>query len=380
MHVTLDARYLDSRPGSTYGGGGVALYVAKLIEHMTALVPSLRLRLVVRPGQPVPALPNVELTPLDAPAQSLSTLAAFARRVPADTDLFHAPANVLPFGLRRPAVTTIHDLMWLTDPHLCAPFPLKRWLTGAYYRAGISHALRASAKLLTVSRASADAIARFAPDRAQDVRVTHNALDPFFYPVPLHEAEALTADIVPPGAPFALVVGQGAPYKNHLRAVQAFAAALGGDPRWRLVLIRRFSRIDRDMTRLLSQPAIARQVITRPQIPRDALRALYNRASVFLFPSLCEGFGLPLLEAMACGAPVITSTHPAPVEVTADAALHASPTSTHDIARALTALARAPDLRAHLRAQGFARAQAFSWADAAQKTLTTYQEALGATP
>jgi glycosyltransferase involved in cell wall biosynthesis len=379
MHITLDARYLDSRPGSTYAGGGVALYVAKLMEQLRAQEPSLRLRLVVRPGgSPLcPDDPRVEEVPFDAPAQSVQTLATLSRRVPThDTDLFHAPANVLPFGLRCPTVATVHDLMWLTDPRLCAPFPLKRWLTGAYYQAGIRHALSHATRLLTVSQASADAIARFAPARAADVRVTHNALDPFFSPTPLPEAEALTADIVPPNTPFVLVVGQGAPYKNHLRAVQAFAHALGGDPNWKLVLIRRFSRIDRDMTRLLNTPAIARQVIARPQIKREALRALYSRAAVFLFPSLCEGFGLPLLEAMACGAPVVTSTHPAPVEVTADAALHADPTSVEDIAGALRLLADDPSRRLDLKARGLQRAQTFSWADTARKTLAVYHEAL----
>lgn len=381
MHITLDARYLDNSPGSTYAGGGIALYVSKLIEHMLALSPDLRLRLVVRPGQPIcPGEPRVEEVTFDAPAQSVQTLVNLARRVPThDTDLFHAPANVLPFGLRCPAITTIHDLMWVLSPQLCAAFPPKRWATGAYYKAGISQALRRSARILTVSEASAAAIRAHAPDRAADVRVTHNALDPFFYPLPSAEALALTAEIIPEHTPFVLVVGQGAPYKNHVRALRAFLEAFDGPSHkdWRLLLVRRFSRIDGEMTRLLARPEVARRVIVRPQVSRDVLRALYSRADVFLFPSLCEGFGLPLLEAMASGAPVLTSTHAAPVEVTADAALHADPTDTADIARALRSLADNPELRADLRTRGFSRAQTFSWRDTAQKTLAAYQETLG---
>jgi glycosyltransferase involved in cell wall biosynthesis len=381
MRVMLDARYLDTRPGNTYGAGGIAKYVRSLLDRLLALEPDLRLRLLVPPGRPRRVVEDgrVEEVVVDIPPQSLRTLWWLARRVPWDgIDLFHAPANVLPRGVPCPAVTTVHDVMWVAEPALCSNFLPKRVATGLYYRLGIGEALRGSARILTVSEASRDAIAALAPERRDAIRVTRHGADPFFHAVPQEEAERRTATLVPPGAPFVLMVGQASPYKNHRRAVEAFLAAFGADDPFRLVLVRRFTRVDFEMSALLARPEARRRVVVVPQVDRETLRDLYARAAIFLFPSLCEGFGLPLLEAMACGCPIVTSGRGATAEVTGDAALHVDPTRTEAIAEGLRRLGGDEELRRRLRERGLRRVAEFSWDAAARGTLETYREALAA--
>lgn len=383
MHVAIDARYLKSDGRAVRAEGGIGRYTLRVIENLLELDPELRLTLVVdaKNRGPViaPALSRgrVREIPFAAPPHSARTLLWLARSVDLrGCDLFHAPFNVLPIGLPIPAVTTVHDVMWLRRPELCAAFGPKRWLTGSYYRAGIGRALSESALVLTVSHTSAREIEAWEPSLAGRVRVTHNGLDPFFGPLPLAEAERATASLVPAGTPYVLSVGQGSPYKNHARAVRAFCAAFRDRPDVRMVLVRRFSRWDREMREVLDAPDARGRVTILPSVTEEQLRALYVRAAIFFFPSLWEGFGIPAIEAMACGAPVVASNVDPLREVCGDAAVTADPLSIDGMAAALRRVFDDPALAASLRARGAERAAGFTWRACAEGTLSAYREAL----
>jgi glycosyltransferase involved in cell wall biosynthesis len=266
--------------------------------------------------------------------------------------------------------------MWLDDPKLCAASRIKRLVTGSYYRLGIEQAARGSAHVLTVSEASRAALVRRYPHLSDKITVTYHGLEPFFQAVPPSEAEKLTAHLVPAGTPFVLSVGQGSPYKNHPRALRAFARAFAEDASMKFVLVRRFSRRDDEMRRLLASEALRDRVISLPEVGEAELRALYSRAEIFLFPSIFEGFGLPPLEAMACGTPVLTANFGAMAEICGDAALGVNTYSVAEIADGLTRLARDESLRAELVAKGKARAATFSWRACAERTLDAYRRAL----
>jgi glycosyltransferase involved in cell wall biosynthesis len=383
MQIAIDARYLRASEREVLPSGGIGRYVHHLVTELLALDAKLRLLLVVPTGnrRPIVIGPNakrVSEQATSAPPQSLRTLFDFARAIDLrGVDVLHCPANVLPFGLQRPAVTTIHDLMWLDEPALCASSRLKRLVTGSYYRAGITHAAERSTQVLTVSAASQQALLARFPKLASRVTVTPHGLDGFFSPVQLSEAEAASSDIVPAGTSFVLCVGQGSPYKNHRRALLAFAQAFAGQPEVKLVLVRRFTRADRELSALLARPDLRGRVVSLPEIAEPALRALYARASVFLFPSLCEGFGMPLLEAMACGCPVLTADFGAMAEVSGDAALGVDTRSIDAIADGLRRLHGDPELRTTLRARGLLRARAFTWQSTAERTLSVYRRAAG---
>jgi glycosyltransferase involved in cell wall biosynthesis len=380
LKVCIDARYVRTTETEVQPSGGIGRYVYQLLTAMLELDRELRLQLVVpaQNGRPIVRgehASRVEEYRFSPPPHSLRTLLAFPREE-LDADLFHFPANVLPLEPPRPAVTTVHDLMWLDEPRLCASSAIKRLVTGSYYRLGIEQAARGSAHVLTVSETSREALVRRFPELANRITVTHHGLEPYFHRIEQAEAESLTAHLVPRGTPFVLSVGQGSPYKNHPRALRAFAQAFAKHPAMKFVLVRRFSRRDEAMRRLLASDELKDRVIGLPEVAEAELRALYARASIFLFPSIFEGFGLPPLEAMACGTPVLTARFGAMAEICDDAALGVNTHSVSEIAEGLTRLERDPALRAELIAKGKARAASFSWRTCAERTLTAYRRAL----
>jgi glycosyltransferase involved in cell wall biosynthesis len=380
LKVCIDARYVRTTEHEVQPSGGIGRYVYQLLTAMLELDRELRLLLVVpaENGRPIVCgehAHRVEEYRFAPPPQSLRTLLAFPREA-LDADLFHFPANVLPLEPPAPAVTTVHDLMWLDQPRLCASSAIKRLVTGSYYRLGIEQAARRSAHVLTVSEASRDALVHRYPDLARRVTVTHHGLEPFFREIAGSEAEALTSHLVPAGTPFVLSVGQGSPYKNHPRALRAFARAFAGQPSMKFVLVRRFSRRDAAMRRLLASEELRHRVVSLPEVGEEELRALYARATVFLFPSIFEGFGLPPLEAMACGTPVLTANFGAMAEICGDAALGVNTYSVAEIADGLSRITRDAALRAELTERGKARAATFSWRTCAERTLDAYRRVL----
>ena len=141
--------------------------------------------------------------------------------------------------------------------------------------------------------------------------------------------------------------------------VRAFLRAMQGRSDHRLVLVRRFNRVDAEMSQVLATPEAKRLVVAVSHVSDEVLAALYRHARMLLFVSLYEGFGLPALEAMAMGVPVLASTAPAVEEITAKGALHANPHDEADIARNIRRLCEDDALRARLIAAGQQRAQDF---------------------
>jgi glycosyltransferase involved in cell wall biosynthesis len=298
-----------------------------------------------------------------------------ARHRFAEFDLYHSPADLVPLALRCPWVVTIHDLMWLEAPRLASAFLPVRMANGIWYTANIRRAIAGAERVIAISDATRDAIVRVFPRWTDKVRVIHHGLDRERYSMATEAPRRLLDDIVPPGQSFSLIVGQGSPYKNHARMVRAFLRAMQGRSDHRLVLVRRFNRVDAEMSQVLATPEAKRLVVAVSHVSDDVLAALYRHARMLLFVSLYEGFGLPALEAMAMGVPVLASTAPAVEEITASGALHANPHDEADIARNIRRLCEDDALRARLIAAGQQRAQDFSWDETARATLEVYREA-----
>jgi alpha-1,3-rhamnosyl/mannosyltransferase len=145
----------------------------------------------------------------------------------------------------------------------------------------------------------------------------------------------------------------------------------------KFVLVRRSVRHDPQMVRLLNEPAAQAQVTVLEHVELPVLRALYAEANLFFFPSWVEGFGIPILEAMATGTPVVTADQSAPAEVAGDAALLADPFDEVALGEALQRLDREATLRSDLIEKGRKRAAAFTWQRCAQATLDAYQRTRG---
>lgn len=364
----IDARYVEPKPS------GIGRYVEALIERLPRLAPTQPFELWTHPSRPRPvAFPNVFCQPVTAPADGLRTLLAPQRlgQLTAE-DVIHFPFSLLGRGLRCATVVTVHDLMWLEQPELVEGRPLMRRVRQRYYQQGMRWALRFATRLIAVSEATRARMVAQVPECEPRVRVTHNAADARFGP-PADRASAAqeAATIIGSPAPYYLVVGKNEPYKAHEIALRAFAAhAREGEL---LVFIQRTSA-GRGLSEQATRLGIAAQLRFLPTVSSEGLTHLLQSAQALLQPSLVEGFGIPVLEAMACGCPVVTSDTPALVEVVGGAGLHAAAGDAAAFGAALTRL-RTPGLAAELVQRGLVRAREFSWERTAQETLAIYHEA-----
>jgi glycosyltransferase involved in cell wall biosynthesis len=371
--IVFDARSVVRRRS------GIGNYAEALLRHLVPLASDCEFLVLRHPDEREPLLrdPRVEELAFEGETKSIKTVFSLGRRFDfADYDLYHSPADLIPLGLRCPWVVTIHDLMWVEAPALASAFLPVRLGNGIWYRTNIARSIRGARGVIAISNATKAAIERVYPRHAHKVSVVHHGMDHARYSRQNAAPRTLLDKWLTPEQRYSLIVGQGSPYKNHLRMLQAFLEATRDQPEHKLVLVRRFSRVDRPMTRLLSEPRVRDKVISVPFVSDDELSALYAHAHMLLFASLYEGFGLPALEAMCLGVPVLGSTAPAVLEITGEAALHADPTSHSDLVRCMRALDRDPALRERLSQAGPARARDFSWPICAQRTLAVYRAAL----
>jgi len=364
----IDARYVRSRPS------GIGNYVAALIARLPALAPEARFRLWTHPERPDPIrAPNVSSQVVPAIADGVATLLRPASLDPLEPDdVMHFPFSLLGRGVPCPSVVTIHDLMWLEQPEKVDARPLVNRLRASFYQAGMRRALRHATRLIAVSNATADRIRAVRPEASSRVRVIHNAAGPAFAPpADRSAAEREAARLVDTTAPYYVVVGKNEPYKAHQLALEAFARE--SNPEELLVLVQR-TRSGKGLAKLAEKLGISAKIRWLPTLTEAELVTVLQAARALFQPSLVEGFGIPVLEAMAAGCPVIASDTPALVEVLGGAGLTAPVGDVAGLALAMRR-ARNESLREELRERGLERAKAFSWDAAARATLEVYREA-----
>jgi glycosyltransferase involved in cell wall biosynthesis len=371
--IVLDARYLNGSES------GIGRYTEQLIRRSLEIDPSIRFHLITHPERPEPVSdPRVSSEVFAAPADSPQTrwLLRHLRDLERG-DLFHSPFNYLPGALDVPSVFTLHDIMWLIDPDYCTHRLWEKWISGSYYQWVIPRSVEEADRILTVSHHSRTEIEDYFPSVEGRVHATYNGVDPFFRPMSPEEGWPLIQEYVPPRSKFVLVVGQESPYKNHPGALAGFIEAFRDDPHVHFVLVGRLDKPPSgELKELMEDPDVASRIVEPGYVSRDQLRALYSLARVFLFPSFYEGFGLPSLEAMACGTPVVTSDRGAPEEIGGEAAVCVDPSSPEAIGDALEALARDDDFYEARREACLSRAAEFTWRRCAAQTLEVYREML----
>ena len=367
MRFVIDSRYVRARPS------GIGAYVEALVQRLPALAPEARFHLWAHPEATASPAPNVSRKVVAAPADGLRTLLWPTLLDPLrPDDVIHFPYSLLGRGIPCASVVTVHDLMWLEQPSWVDSRPLLRRVRQPFYQAGMKQAIARATRIMTVSHATADRIRALAPGSASRIRVTPNAVSAQFQPPSDRDAAiARAAELVGSTASYFVVVGKNEPYKAHELAIRAFASAASADEQ--LVLVQRTKR-GRGLHRLVHDLGIGSRVRWLPNLTTGELVSLLQAARALIQPSLAEGFGIPVLEAMACGCPVIASDAAALVEVLGGAGLHAARGSVSEIAAAIRKL-HDPTLASELRERGLARARDFSWDATAAATLEVYREA-----
>jgi alpha-1,3-rhamnosyl/mannosyltransferase len=284
-------------------------------------------------------------------------------------DVYHATNNVFPYRVRAArSVLTIHDLTLLLFPEWHPADRLARMVPA------IEPAVARASHIITPSRATRNDVLKLLSVDPERVSVVPYGVAPMFTAPPATEVVTRLAPLGLRPGQYLLFLGTIEPRKNLLRLLQAMeltASTIGP-----LVLAGGHGWNDIGIRAMVERLERAGRVRSLGYVPDELRPVLLTGARAFVYPSLYEGFGLPPLEAMACGTPVLTSNVSSLPEVVGDAALCVSPDDVDALAAALTRLWRDDILRAELRARGLVQARQFSWERTARSTLDVYRAVL----
>ena len=287
-----------------------------------------------------------------------------------NVDLLHSPHFVLP--LRCPCTTavTIHDVIYLACKE-----DLPSLAGRLYYRGMMTASARMADRIITDSQFSKQEIIRWLKLDAR-IEVIQPGIDQVFQPVTDLSLIETARSRFGIRKDFILYTGIYKPRKNHAGLLRSFARLLTNGISAQLVIAGPMNQGERDLKRLAAELQVAKEVVFTGFIEDSDLAALYSAARVYACPSLYEGFGFTVLEAQACGAPVVCSTETSLPEVAGDGALFADARDPERFAVALAQVFADGELRAGLTARGFENCRRFSWTKTATQTLAAYEHAV----
>jgi glycosyltransferase involved in cell wall biosynthesis len=368
--IAYDATSLPPRPA------GAGRYVVSLIDALTRCCDDFDYAVYARRQ----ALPFFEPRPgvslVDAGAlgrgrryvwEQTGLPLELRRRRPA---LLHSPHHTTPLLAPCPRVLTVHDLTFFLLPER---YPLSRRL---FFQAMTRLSVQRAELLLVPSAAVADDLVRLLSVRRERVRITPEGVGASFRPLLEPDPAAPVREKYGLSPCYLLSVGTREPGKNRLVLFRALRAVCDRGFDVQLAVVGQEGWLSRHESAAVESLGLGARVRFTGYVPEDDLVRLYNGAAAFLFPSLYEGFGLPVLEAMACGTPVVASDVSAIPEVAGDAALLVDPRDPGAIAGAAAALLTDEALRLRLRQAGLTRAAAYTWEACARATAEAYLDVL----
>ncbi|MCL7454559.1 MAG: glycosyltransferase family 4 protein [Anaerolineae bacterium] len=372
IHVAVNAHLLSLAEG--YRSAGINWYIYNLLKHLPEADETIRYTAFLGerryPGEAGLGLRFSRL-PTHRPQVRILWEQAIQpwclRR--AGVDLLHSPAFVGPLVTACPTVVTVHDLSFLLYPE-----GFRRWnrgYLGLFTRLSVTKARR----VIAVSQSTRDDLLRhygLSPDK---VDVIHNGVDPNYRRLPADQVARFREHRGLPER-FLLFVGTLEPRKNIVRLIEAYAQLPRSRPP--LMLLGGRGWLYDEVLSRVEALALTDEVHFVGYVAAEELPLWYNAAEIFVYPSLYEGFGLPPLEAMACGTPVITSTASSLPEVVGRAGVLIDPTDVQALASAMAHLLGDAALQAELEMAGLEQASRFSWRKAARLTASSYREALTA--
>ena len=371
MRLLLDVSAVPARPA------GAGVYTCRLAEALDRLG-ECELHLLARrrdagrwhdlaPGAAVHAL---------VPAARPARLAWEQVRAPAvaarlGVDVWHGPHYTVPLRLRLPAVTTIHDLTFLDHPEWHERSKV------VFFRRMIPASAARAAAIVAVSGATAEAIGDILEPAAPVLVIAHGVDHDRFHPAPAGDPTDLAAlDALGVRPPYIAFVGTIEPRKAVPTLVEAFARLASDHPDLRLVLAGADGWGTEEARAAVAASGVATRIVRVRWAPDEALPALLRQAAAVAYPSHEEGFGLPALEALACGAPLVTSAESPMAEVAGPAALLVPPGNPGALAWALNRVLTDPEVAGRLRREGPKSAAPYTWEASARLHLDAYRLAL----
>jgi glycosyltransferase involved in cell wall biosynthesis len=366
VRIGIDARKLHDF--------GIGTYIRNLLRQLARLDRDTQFIVLSRPSDSA-ALGSLGANFRIVPANAGNYSIAEQVKVPLvlkreAVTLFHAPHYVLPPLVPCRSVVTIHDCI-----HLMFPQYLPNRFAFTYARASIAFAARRATRVLTVSESSKRDILRFVDLPPEKIDVIYNAYDERFGIEPCEEDVIRVRERYQLHDQFVLYAGNVKPHKNLGRLIEAFhLVRQRGLDHLKLVLIGDEISKYAALRRAVHRHQLHKYVRFLGYLPEETLAVMYRLAAVFVFASLYEGFGLPPLEAMASGTPVVTSNLSSLPEVTGDAAVLVDPYDPRAIADGIYSVLTDDSLRRSLRAKGLARARQFSWEQSVRRVHEIYRQ------
>ena len=362
--VAIDARML--------GYSGVGTYLQNLLENYARTECDLSFRLACPRQESVREFGSARFTWIraDAPIYSLREQWQIPRVVKG-SDLLHCPHYNVPCFYRGKLLVTIHDLTHITDRTFRRTLP-----SLVYARPMLKVASHKADHIITDSEFTKRQIVDRLGVRPEKVIMIHLGVSSHFRVCNHEEAFRAASSALQLRRPYLLYIGALKPHKNLPTLIRAFALLrarkkvellliVGDDPKWKKGLVS-----------LCSQLGIADRVSFVPFVGYELLPKVYAGADLLVMPSFIEGFGLPVLEAMACGTPVICSRAASLPELAGDAAEFFEPSSVDDLAEAVERVLNSPERQAVLRQKGLERAKQFSWEECARRHIEVYRKVL----
>ena len=284
-------------------------------------------------------------------------------------DLIHVQYTA-PLRCPVPIVVTVHDVSYMEHPEY---FPAPRALQ---LRLSTRHTLKRASKIITISEYSRERLSRVFNIDPDEITVTYLAAEEYFRPINRERAMRLVADKLGIVGPFILNVGDWHPRKNQIGLIRAFRELLAKHPHLphRLVLVGKRTWFARRVDEEIRLSGLREKIVITDFVDDELLPLLYNAADVFVFPSFYEGFGLPAVEAMACGRPVVCSDVTALPEVVDGAALLFDPHSVGEQVRAIGDILLDKDLAQRMAKMSLQRSRHFHWRETARQTLEVYSQ------
>lgn len=287
-------------------------------------------------------------------------------------DVLHLPWHSAALLIKtKPTIITIHDL---TEYRLATHYSKSRMI---YRKLMIPISARLADMIIAVSEYTKQDIVKYLKVNPKKVKVVYNAPKSIYKPVDRRKAQSYLADKYNIGSPFILYVGQiQHPNKNLIPLLHAFKSISDRFPMHKLVLVGKKHHTGEPVYKTVTDLNLSDKIVFTGYVPDEDLPYFYNSAEVFVYPSLFEGFGIPVVEAMACGCPVITSNTGALPEIAGDAATLVDPSNAFAIGMAIRNILNKPEKREELCRRTVERAKNFSWRKSTEQITEIYQSCL----
>ncbi len=365
MKIAFDLRRI--------GNPGIGRYMKCLAESITAQAPEHEYLLILPPeGERLIHAPNAEKLCTGLKYYSVQEQFELPRILSRrKVDLLHSPHFLLPLVRPCPAVATIHDVIYMACPQ-----DLPSRAGRLYYRIMMNACSRMATRIITDSEHSRNEIVRYLHADPEKIEVVYPAVDLSFTSAASATQIAAVRSRFGIDREYVLCVGIYKPRKNHAALLQAFKTLLESGGQAQLIIVGPMGKGEHVLRRLAAELGVAERVIFTGFVNDADLRALYSGARVYVCPSLYEGFGFTVLEAMACGTPVVCSSATSLPEVAGKAALYFNPCNPEQMAHQLLLAFTDDAVRTALIAEARRNLLRFNWEETARRTLAVYHQAL----